>query len=57
MKDIPTTDRVVGELHEKGRQQTTEVAFCNVFEIEIVKRNQDRLGLSDMLDVFDDRGT
>jgi hypothetical protein len=51
-KDFPATGRVVGELDEKGGQQTTNVTFGVDLEIEVIKSDQG-CGPFYLLDVFD----
>jgi hypothetical protein len=56
MKNAPATVGLDTELGEKGRQQAAEVAFKGILEIEIIVRDQARLGVLHVFDVLDNGG-
>jgi hypothetical protein len=52
MKNTPATVRVATKLEEKGRQQAPDVTLGFILEIEIKVRDQGRLDISRVFDVF-----
>lgn len=44
------------QLHDKGSQQALDIALGDIIGVEVIKRDQIRLGLSGALDVLDDGG-
>ena len=52
MEDIPATSRVVNELEEKGCQEAADTTLEGILKVKIVVRDQQRSGLSHILDVF-----
>lgn len=56
MKKNPATFRVAAELEKKGCQQAAEVTLVDILEIEIIIRDQARLGTLHVYDVLDNGG-
>jgi hypothetical protein len=56
MKNIPATVGLVTELEKNGGQQAADVALGGILEIEIIVRDQGRLGILQFFDVLDNGG-
>jgi hypothetical protein len=56
MKSIPTTVRVVTKLEEKGRQQAADVTLGGILKVKVIVRDQCRLVLSHVINIFNDSG-
>jgi hypothetical protein len=56
MKKNPATVRVAAELEKEGCQQAAEVTLVDILEIEIIIRDQARLGILHVYDVLDNGG-